>query len=139
VLAIDLGDVRLGLALSDETGRVAQPYGVLKREGRRLDLQRLARLAREIGVGRIVVGLPLRMDGTAGDQARRAQAFAERLRQITGLPVETWDERLSTAAATRSLLEANVGRTRRKGLVDQAAACLILQAYLDRRRSPGAP
>ncbi|HSW10482.1 MAG TPA: Holliday junction resolvase RuvX [Bacillota bacterium] len=133
VLAIDLGDVHVGLALSDATGKIALPYGVLRREKLSLDLQRLADTVRKAGADRIVVGLPLNLDGSGGRQARRALDFADRLRAEWGLPVDTWDERLTTREAERRLIEGDVSRSRRRGLIDQTAACLLLQAYLDHR------
>ncbi len=133
VLALDVGEVRVGLALSDAMGKIALPHGVLRREKLSLDLQRLADTARKAGVGRIVVGLPLGLDGRGGSQARRVLAFAERLQAVSGLPVDTWDERLTTREAECRLIEGDVSRSRRKRLIDQTAACLLLQAYLDRR------
>jgi putative Holliday junction resolvase len=133
VFAIDVGEVHVGLAVSDATGKVALPYGVLRREKLSLDLQRLTNAAREAGADRIVVGLPLNLDGRGGPQARRVLDFAGRLRAVSGLPVDTWDERLTTREAERRLIEGDVSRARRKGLIDQTAACLLLQAYLDRQ------
>lgn len=133
MLGIDLGEVTIGLAISDPTGTVAMPRGSLKRTGRHEDLERLASLCRREEIASIVVGLPLRLDGTPGAQAEKALLFADALRRVTGLPVDTWDERLSSVAATRSLLEADLSRARRRRVVDQTAACMVLQAYLDRQ------
>ena len=137
VLALDVGDKHIGLALSDPTGKIALPYGALRREKLSLDLERLADTARKTGSGRIVVGLPLNLDGRGGRQARRVLAFADRLRAVSGLPVDTWDERLTTREAERRLIEGDLSRLRRRGLIDQTAACLLLQAYLDRRNRAG--
>jgi putative Holliday junction resolvase len=133
VLAIDVGEVHVGLALSDEMGKIALPHGVLRRKKLPFDLQQIADTARKVGAGRIVVGLPLGLDGRGGSQARRVLAFAERLQAVSGLPVDTWDERLTTREAERRMIEGDVSRSRRKKLIDQTAACLLLQAYLDRR------
>jgi putative Holliday junction resolvase len=142
VLAIDYGERRLGLAVSDEAGAFAFPAGTLERRGGRRDLEALKQLAAERGVARVVVGLPLHMDGRAGPEARAAEAFAAALGQATGLPVDTFDERWTTREAARSLREQGyVGRRGRKGRenVDSVAATLILQAYLARAGAQAAP
>ncbi len=133
VLALDLGTRRIGAALSDPTGSVAMPLDTILHRERRKDLAAVAALARAHGVERIVVGWPRNMDGTSGPAARRAAAFAEALRQIADVPVDLWDERLSTAAAERTLRDASVRRDRRRAVRDQVAAALILQAYLTDR------
>jgi len=133
VLGIDYGRARIGLALSDEDEVLASPLPLLRRTARpRRDIDRLASLVRRHGVGRIVVGLPLNMDGTRGEMAEEAEAFAEDLRRKTKLPVGLLDERLTTAEAERALIEGNVSRKRRKDLRDSLSAVLILQADLDR-------
>lgn len=136
VLGVDLGTVRIGVALSDPTGSVASPLDTIVHRDRRKDLAAVAAAARAHGVERIVVGWPRNMDGTVGPAAKRAEAFAESLRQIADVPVDLWDERLSTAAAERSLREASVRRGRRREVRDRVAAALILQAYLDARSRP---
>jgi len=135
VMALDVGDVRIGVALSDETGTLASGLVTLKAVGPRKDAQALAALAREHGVREVVVGLPLRLDGSLGSQAEKVVAFAERLRRVLRLPVVTRDERLTSVAAGERLAEAGVKRRQRKARLDQAAATLILQEHLDERRA----
>jgi len=133
VLGLDLGTRRIGVALSDPTGTVASPLLVLAHTDRRRDLAEVARLATSHGVARIVVGWPRNMDGTRGGAARRAEAFAASLRRAIGVPIDLWDERLSTVAADRTLREAGARRDRRdrrRAARDRIAAALILQAYL---------
>lgn len=130
VLAIDYGRRRLGLALSDELGMLARPLATLERANRRADLQKLSRIAGENGVGRIVVGLPLRMDGTAGEMAKEARAFAARLAKAVGLPVELVDERLTSWEAAESVSRKAPAAAKRRGEIDQRAAVLILEEYL---------
>jgi putative holliday junction resolvase len=131
VMALDVGDVRIGVALSDETGTLASGLVTLKSVGPRKDAQALAALAREHGVVEVVVGLPLRLDGSRGSQAEKVVAFVERLRRVLRLPVVTRDERLTSVAADERLAEAGVKRRDRKARIDQAAAALILQEHLD--------
>jgi putative Holliday junction resolvase len=133
VLAVDLGSRRIGLALSDSTGTVATPFDTIPHRERRRDLEAVAAVARAHGVERIVVGWPRNMDGTLGPAATRAEAFAGALRGIARVPVDLWDERLSTAAAERALREASVRRDRRRAVRDRVAAALILQGYLAAR------
>ncbi len=133
ILAVDLGTRRIGLALSDPTRSVAVPLDTLIHRERRKDLAAVAAVARSHEVGRIVVGWPRNMNGTSGPAAKQAEAFAEALRRIVPVPVDLWDERLSTAAAERTLRETSVKRDRRVLVRDQIAAALILQAYLGAR------
>ena len=133
ILAVDLGTRRIGLALSDPTRSVAVPLDTLIHLERRKDLAAVATLARSHDVGRIIVGWPRNMNGTSGPAAKQAEAFAEALRRIVSVPVDLWDERLSTVAAERTLRDAGVRRDRRSLLRDQVAASLILQAYLAAR------
>jgi putative Holliday junction resolvase len=139
-LGIDYGRVRLGLALSDPDGILASPLPTLSRSRRaREDFDHIARLAREHGVARIVVGLPLLMDGTDGTMANEATAFAGQVADRTNLPVDLFDERLTSSEAERAMLEGNLSRERRKRLRDGLAAVLILQAYLETRLQGGCP
>lgn len=133
VLAVDLGTRRIGLALSDPTRAVAAPLDTLLHRARSKNLAAIVALARSHEVRRIVVGWPRNMDGTSGPAAKHAEAFAEALRRIVPIPVDLWDERLSTAAAERTLRETSVRRDRRRAIRDQVAAALILQAYLAAR------
>lgn len=139
VLAIDPGTVRLGLALSDPSGTIAQPLSVLKRRSEAEDLAELARLVDEHAVEQIVVGLPRTMGGQLEAAAKDAQAFGAQVGERTGRPVAYWDERLTTVAAERYLLEQGKRRNKRRQEIDRMAATLMLQGYLDyqRRRRPG--
>lgn len=135
VLGIDYGRKRLGLALSDEEGILASPFPVYQRRGLDQDLTFLARLAGEKEVERIVLGLPLNMDGSLGKMANETLAFAKALQKASALPVDTFDERLTSAEAERVLVQADLSRVRRKTLQDSLAAVLILQGYLERLRN----
>lgn len=133
VLALDVGTKRVGVAVSDALGWTAQGIGVLEREPASRLWERLAALLEQYEVTEVVVGHPKNMDGTIGPRAREAEAFAAEVRRRFRLPVRLWDERLSTVAAERSLLEADLSRRKRRRKVDQLAAALILQGYLDAR------
>jgi putative Holliday junction resolvase len=137
VLAIDPGSVRIGLALSDPSGTIAQPLGVLARRSEPEDLKRLEQVVKEHSVDLIVVGLPRTMGGRLEAAAHQAQAFGELVRRGTGRPVAYWDERLTTVAAERYLIEQGKGRSKRRQEVDRMAATLLLQGYLDYQRRPG--
>lgn len=132
-LALDVGDQRIGLAISDDLGLTAQALVTLKRRGLRADLAALGQIVAEREVGEVVVGLPLQLDGRPGPQAEKVRGLAEALQAALPVPVVFWDERLSTKAAERALLEGGVRRAKRKRVVDQVAAALILQGYLDRK------
>jgi putative Holliday junction resolvase len=137
VLGIDAGERRVGLALSDEMRLLASPLRVLdRRAGVASVLETIADVAAREAVRHVVVGLPLNADGSAGPQAQRAERFAALVQEATGLPVELWDERLSTQAA-EAVLRAqgrNTRRARSRGQIDAVAAAVILQDYLDARR-----
>jgi putative Holliday junction resolvase len=133
ILGLDVGDRRIGVAVSDELGLTAQPVFTLVRKNRRHDLGTLGRLVRKYGCAEAVVGNPLYMSGDISPQALKAQAVARDLEVETGVRVILWDERLSTSEAHRHL--DAVGRSiDRKAVVDQVAAVLILQSFLDSRR-----
>jgi putative Holliday junction resolvase len=132
ILAVDYGEKRMGLALSDELRMTARPLATLARRGLRQDLRRLRELAREHAVGLILVGHPLHMDGTAGTMAAAAARFAARLAQELGLPVELADERLSSWEAARTLRESGA-RRRRPAKADEVAAAVILREYLEKQ------
>jgi putative holliday junction resolvase len=134
VLAVDPGSKRVGLAISDPTGTIAQPLTTVAGEPSDTLPTRLADIAREREVSRIIVGLPRRLDGSYGPEAKSARELADRLRRASGLPVELVDERLTTVAAERSLLEGGVRRAKRRQAVDRVAAALLLQSSLDRKR-----
>lgn len=131
---LDVGTRTVGVALSDALGITAQALTTLRRSGLRSDLQALKRLAETHEVTSAVVGLPLNMDGSEGPSAARSRAFGEALAQNLDVPVHYWDERLSTVAAHRALRESNLSGQRRREVVDQVAAALILQGWLDAQR-----
>jgi len=134
VLGLDVGDRRIGVAVSDETGAVAQGRGVYLRRGEEEDLDYFAALCAHEGVERVVVGLPLNMNGSEGEQAAKVRAFAQKLAARTGLGVEFLDERLTTVEADRVLSQAGLSGRHRRRVRDELAAVLILQAWLDRAR-----
>jgi putative Holliday junction resolvase len=129
--ALDLGGVRVGVALDDDLGSMAHPRGVLDGRDRAGLLAKLVLLAKEEGLARFVVGLPLDMKGGEGDSARKARAMAQAIADATGLEVELWDERLTTVQARRSLAASEVHGRKAKALIDEASAVTILQAWLD--------
>ncbi len=134
-LGLDVGNRRIGVAVSDELGLMAQPVLTLERHrNRREDLRSLARLSRRFGVAGIVVGKPLRLSGEPSAQTAKTQAFAAELGELTGLPIHMWDERLTTREAHRILYQAGHARQQHQRVVDQVAAALILQSFLDERR-----
>jgi len=134
-LALDFGSRNIGLAISDELGVTAQGLPTLRRTNRRNDLDHLRRVIKQHGVAELVIGLPLRMSGQEGVQAERVKEFAELLRTKFKLPVHLFDERLTTVEANRVLCESEMGMQRRAEVVDQLAAVLILQSYLEFRSS----
>lgn len=134
ILALDVGEKRIGLAVSDPLGITAQGLEVLIRREPQADLARILEVAREWRVQEIVVGLPRHMDGRLGKAAPEILELIRSLQEALGVNVATWDERLTTVEAERVLLQADVSRRRRRRVVDQLAAVLILQGYLERRR-----
>ena len=132
IAGLDLGDKTIGVAVSDLRRQVATPIEVIRREKFTLDAGRLLALLETRGAFGIVLGLPLNMDGSSGPRVQATQAFARNLEKLTALPICYWDERLSTVAAERALLEADTSRKRRKEVIDQVAAGYILQGALDR-------
>jgi len=135
ILALDLGQRRIGLAISDPLGITAQGLDTLERSRLRDDLDRLAGLASERGVTLFLVGNPLHMSGREGRQAGFAREFGERLRRRTKLPVEYWDERLTTVEAGRVLRESGISSRKRARSVDRLSAVLLLESYLDSLRA----
>jgi putative Holliday junction resolvase len=135
VLGLDVGSKRIGLAISDPLGITAQGLETIHRQNKRLDFAQLEKIIREYEVTEIVVGYPLRMSGAEGIQAEKMQRFAEGLRQRFPLPIHLWDERLSSAQANRLLRETEMSIKRRGQVVDQMAAVLILQSWMDARDS----
>lgn len=134
IMGLDLGDKTIGVAVSDPLGWTAQGVEVIRRDGDTVrDLKRLKELVTEYSVEQVVLGLPKNMNGTLGERGEKAKAFAQEIRQALSLPVDLWDERLSTVAAERILLEGDTSRAKRKKVIDKVAAAIILQGYLDAR------
>jgi putative holliday junction resolvase len=133
VLGMDVGSKRIGLAISDLLGITAQGLATLHRQNKRTDFAQLERVIAEHDVAEIVMGLPLRMSGAEGIQAEKMQAFAEEVRRRFKLPVHLWDERLTSVQANRLLRETDMSIKRRGEVVDQMAAVLILQSWMDAR------
>ena len=135
ILGIDYGDARIGISLSDETGFLASPVESYKSVTMRQDISYVASLAAKYSCGEIVVGLPLNMNGTEGPRAGKTRAFGNNLAKESGLNVVFVDERLTTVQAERGFETTGVKKSKRKGIVDAAAAVIILQTYLDKKRS----
>jgi putative holliday junction resolvase len=133
ILGLDVGSKRIGLAISDPLGITAQGLETLHRQNKRRDFSQLEQVIRQHQVAEIVIGLPLRMTGGEGIQAEKMQAFAEEVRRRFRLPVHLWDERLTSAQANRLLRETDMSIKRRGEVVDQMAAVLILQSWMDAR------
>ena len=132
VAGLDLGTVTIGVAVSDGYRSVASPLQTIKRTKFTADAARLIQIAEGRNLAGFVLGLPLNMDGTEGPRCQSTRAFARNLERLTPLPIAFWDERLSTVAATRALLEADTSRKRRAEVIDHVAAGYILQGMLDR-------
>lgn len=133
-LGLDLGTKTIGVAISDEMGMTAQPLKTLRRISLAKDIEEVLSLAKELSADTIVIGMPVNMDGSLGQRSKATADFVERLKGKTDMPVVAWDERLSTVAVTRMLIEGDISRKRRKEVVDKLAAAYILQGYLDSRR-----
>jgi len=132
IMGLDFGDKRIGVAVSDPTGLIAQGLAVLERgKSLKADLLRVRDLAEKNEVETIVIGLPRNMDGSLGPQAEKVRMFGQKLAGLLDLPVKYWDERLTTMAAEKLLIQADVSRARRRKVIDKMAASLILQGYLD--------
>lgn len=134
LLGLDLGEKTIGLALSDVMRVIASPLETLTRTRQGADIQRLKDVAGRHDVGALVLGLPRNMDGTEGPRAQSTRAFARAIASAWGIPLALWDERMSTMAVTRTLLEADTSRARRAVLIDKLAAAYILQGALDSLR-----
>jgi putative Holliday junction resolvase len=135
MMGVDMGSHKIGLAISDESGLIAQSLETIKRKSTEEDLKEITRVVDQFKIEKIVVGLPKNMDGTLGKQAETVLEWIEGLKKRISLPVVTWDERLTTVGATKILLEADLSRKKRKKVVDQLAAALILQGFLDQNRN----
>ena len=132
LMALDVGSKTIGVATSDMTRMLATPLMTVKRTKLAVDLGVLGELAKKHEARALAIGLPLNMDGTEGPRAQATRAFARNLSKLTALPIALWDERWSTAAVERALIEADASRKKRKAVVDQHAAAYILQGALDR-------
>jgi putative holliday junction resolvase len=132
LMGLDLGTKTIGLAISDSGRRIASPLATIRRTKFTADVAALLAYADEHGIAALVLGLPLNMDGSEGPRVQSTRAFARNLAALTPLPIVFWDERLSTAAVTRTLIEADASRRRRAEVVDKMAAAYILQGALDR-------
>jgi putative holliday junction resolvase len=130
ILGLDVGSVRIGVALSDPMGIVAQPFEVIDRRATE-PLTRIAEIISENGVERVVIGRPLRLSGEAGPAVLAIEAFVAELEGKVAVPLELWDERLSTAQAERAMIEGGARREKRRQNIDKVAAAIILQSYLD--------
>ena len=135
IMGLDVGDKTIGVAVSDLMGLTAQGVKTVKRVGKKKDIEELKAIIKERQVTKIVSGLPKNMNGTLGPQGEKVIKFCELLEQETGIKIEYWDERLSTVAAERTLIQGNVRRENTKGVIDMVAAVIILQGYLDRQRN----
>ncbi len=133
ILCLDFGEKRIGIALSDELGFTAQGLEVLERRNIAEDINYIKVIAEKNNVNKVVVGLPLNMDGGTSEKSNDVLSFVEKLKNSLKFPVETWDERLSSLEANRVLISADMSRRKRKKVVDKIAAQIILQCYLDSR------
>ena len=137
IAALDLGKRRIGIAIADDAGLAVNPLGAIERRSVVRDLESIRARLVEFEVHQVVVGLPLNMDGSSGPAAQAASAFAARLREASGLPVDLFDERLTSFEAEQRLRDLSGRRARAKGTVDAVAASIILEGWLNYRRSPG--
>jgi putative Holliday junction resolvase len=137
ILGIDYGEKRIGLAVSDEMGITARGIAVLERTSKKADLEAIAAAISEQGAAAVVVGYPLRLDGSAGIQCGKVDRFIAALKEVIHVPVIAWDEALSTKEAEGLMREAGVKRKKKRGMVDRIAAAVILQDYLNRKSRGG--
>ncbi len=136
IMGLDVGSHTIGVAISDELGITAQGLKTIRRTSKEADFEEIRRIIDQYQVGKIVVGLPMKTDGTLGEQAEMVLRWIEVLKEKIHLPVETWDERFSTVEASRLLLEADVSRRKRRKAIDKLAAAIILQGHIDGSRHP---
>ena len=135
IMALDPGTKRIGVALSDELGWTARPLETFERRTLAQDVAHIQRLVQEHEVREVVMGMPIRLNGEMGPEAQGVQQFIQQLEQSLSVPVVAWDERLTTKSAEELLIQANVSRKKRRGVVDRVAAAILLQSYL-RSQSP---
>jgi len=133
ILGLDVGNKKIGVAISDELGFTAQGIGVIIRQDLKQDLKKIQELIQQYDIGKIVLGLPRNMNGTLGPQSELVKKFGEALRLDSGIEISYWDERLTTVEAERSLIDADMSRKKRRDVIDKVAAVLILQGYLNYR------
>jgi putative holliday junction resolvase len=131
VLGLDIGDRTIGVAISDPLGFTAQGITTIRRKNVEYDIEELLKICREYNVDTIISGLPKNMNGTLGPQSEKVMEFCQVLKEHIDVPIKYWDERLTTVAAHKAMLEANMSRDKRKKVVDKIAATYILQGYLD--------
>ena len=131
IIGLDIGDRTIGVAICDPLGLTAQGITTIKRKSEVLDIEEISKICKEYSVESIVSGLPKNMNGTIGPQGEKVQQFCEKLKETLDLPIKMWDERLTTVAANRAMLEGDLSRSKRKKIVDKIAATFILQGYLD--------
>lgn len=134
VLGLDVGERRIGLAISDGAGMLATPYKAIRRRSLERDIAAITHIVQEEEVAQIIVGMPLSLDGSMGPQAERTMVFYEALKEASPVPVKTWDERFSSVEAEHRLREAGVSPSRNRARLDASAAAVILQGYLDTQR-----
>ena len=139
VLGLDVGDVRIGVAVSDPTGTVVEPLTTIKAATRAAAIEKIAELVEKEGIGEVVVGTPVSLDGEVGPQARKIRVFTDLLAERISKPVRMWDESYSSVAADRIMGESRVGRRKKKGKRDSVAAAVILREYLQGTRRGVAP
>ncbi|GAA0085479.1 Holliday junction resolvase RuvX [Clostridium sp. MB05] len=132
ILGLDVGSKTIGVAISDPLGWTAQGITTIRRTKKEQDIEEIKKLCKEYSVETIVIGLPKNMNGTIGESGERVLELSEVIKESTGIKVEMWDERLTTVAAHKAMLEADLSRGKRKKIVDKIAATYILQGYLDR-------
>lgn len=137
IMGLDIGSKTIGIALSDPGRIVSQPFSVIKRTSGRHDIDELCRVVNDKDVSLIVVGMPRNTDGSLGKSAEKVMEFTEELKKHISVPVVTWDERFSTAEAEKALIFADVSRQKRKSVIDQVAAAIILDGYLNRLKQQG--
>ncbi|HZD54646.1 MAG TPA: Holliday junction resolvase RuvX [Candidatus Aquicultoraceae bacterium] len=133
ILGLDYGSRRIGAAISDPLGIIAQPLSAIRRRGNEKDVDAVGGLVREYAVDAVLIGLPLTLGGEEGDQAKKARLFGDRIRDRLKIPVETWDERMTTVQAERHLIASGVRREKRKEIRDSLSAMFLLQSALDYR------
>lgn len=136
-MGLDVGSKTVGVAVSDDFGWTAQPVTTIRRKGIDSDFKEIADLIDEYNITEIVIGLPKSLDGSLGKSAQKVMAFADHLKNNLNVPISFWDERMSTKVVTRTLIEADVSRKKRKQVIDKLAASYILQGYLDFKVNQG--